>query len=525
MSAHPTATDFAAIDAVSPLPPDQLPRQWALTRRVEDLPNEWSHRTLDGWHLANHPDAHVCNLYGKNGRAIGWVIEPLIYLEGGSGTMPGTDLVLDVAGEDQGELEQALYGRDQHGRSHSGGLQGAWVAIVFAGTPGARTGRVYLGATHSVVYHRDRAVVATSHNLVPDIQRDVELSEAFDPLGRNSYFSFGLTPFVGLERLLPNHHLDLDTFDPCRHWPKAPLPRLASGEEGAIAVVGHSQRVIAALLDHHPQLKVFLSAGRDSRAVLGMLRPFVGNTADVLLSTSVGADVGSRVDLQAARRLAEITQLPHEVTERTRRDPEPEVEIGVFVRIGASRGGSILSGAAAAGAQGRAGDGRFMLGGMGGEVARGFFWPAHQPGHRDIAPEVLVTRTKSPKTHRVLEAASQWREGLPASLTPADVLDLTYIEQRLGCWESLARYAYPGRPLVLSPMTTAFNLETMLRLPERYRAAGLLQEDMVASCWPELLEVPFNEGRGLLGFEQRLRRRSGPVRRKVRRVLDRRPRG
>jgi hypothetical protein len=67
-------------------------------------------------------------------------------------------------------------------------------------------------------------------------------------------------------------------------------------------------------------------------------------------------------------------------------------------------------------------------------------------------------------------------------------------------------------------MATAFNIETMLRLPEGYRAARTLQRDMIAYGWPELLTVPFNRPSGLLRlpwYTQRGSRILGKMRRRL----------
>lgn len=114
------------------------------------------------------------------------------------------------------------------------------------------------------------------------------------------------------------------------------------------------------------------------------------------------------------------------------------------------------------------------------------------------------------KEHKV-DAADAWLAGLPLRIRASapDTFDLAYVEQRLGAWESAQRYIFPSRrnswSCSTAPMATTFNIETMLRLPEDYRAAGVLQRDMVAYGWPELLKLPFNEPVGLLRVERKLR--------------------
>jgi hypothetical protein len=486
-------TDFAALDALYPLPPEDLPRQWVLARDPELAPPGWERRTLNGWHLGAHPDAHVCDLFSSGGSRLGWIIEPLVYLNQEGGAVPTDSLTLPADGCSSGAIERALYGRDERGRSSGGGIEGMWVAIIFGGTEQAPLRRVYLGAIHSVVYSVDHGAVATTHNLIPGLTRDQALSRAFDPLATNRFFTFGLTAFTGLRRLLPNHYLDLDTFQAVRHWPSEALEPLNSGQEGAVAIVKHTHRLLRALSTAYRSYRIFLSAGRDSRAVLASLRPLLDEGAiDLVLSTTVGHDLQSRVDVHAARQLARIAGLPHEVTERGRHSGRSAGAGRAFVRIGESKSGPILSAPGVTNLQPH--DGRFILAGMGGEVGRSYYW-AIRPSSNGATPEILAKRTGSPGTRTVLEAAGAWIQGLPPGIRASarDTLDLAYVEQRLGCWESSTRYLFPGRPRATSPMTAASNIETMLRLPKRYRVARMLQRDMVAYGWPELLAVPFNQ--------------------------------
>lgn len=55
--------------------------------------------------------------------------------------LPDTSLTLPItANWDTVEIERALYGRDEYGRSKGAGLEGMWVAIVFGGSARAPCG-------------------------------------------------------------------------------------------------------------------------------------------------------------------------------------------------------------------------------------------------------------------------------------------------------------------------------------------------------------------------------------------------
>lgn len=441
---------------------------------------------------------------------MGWVMEPLAYLHEEGGIVPKEKLVLPVDHDSSvSEYERVLYGRDSTGHSDGSGLTGTWTAIIFGGPEGSSFQRVYLGASHSIVYSPQNRIVATTHNLIPGIQRNEELSGAFNCLSRRSYFTFGLTAFEGLNRLLPNHYLNLKTFQPDRHWPIGLLNLYTDGKEGAADLVDHCRRLLSVISTEYSSFRVFLSAGRDSRAILAMLRPFVADGTDVLLSTTVSSGMASRTDLQAARRLASRTGLPHEVKwSNGRTEGGDDYVMRGFVRIGeAAASPSLFSSPGIHTRKPFDPAARFNLAGMGGETGRAFFWNKGIPDE-DITPELLIKKVNVPLTNTVTKAAENWINGLPREFRSekAGLLDLAYIEQRMGCWQAPMTYLFGGMVnsnrlsrLSTSPIAEVLGYEIMLRLPQAYREEAALQRDMVAYGWPELLnDLPFNEPTGML---------------------------
>lgn len=494
------ATDIAALDALYPLPPEELSRQWVMAKQADVLPPEWTHLNNSGWHLAVHPDANVCHLQSESGDDIGWIIEPLAYLNGRGNLTPRETAVTLSLGSTftEAEIDRVLYGRDDGGSTNGDGFVGSWTAILFSKE---HIQRIYLGVAHSIVYSTEKQVIATSHNLIPGLQRDTELSMAFDPMATKSYYTFGLTPFIGLKRLLPNHYLDLSTLQENRHWPKLGFDNRISGSNAAATIVDHARKVVDVLAQRYSKISLPLSAGRDSRAVLACLRPFISDERVSLKPfTSSRPNIGSETDVQIAVQLARIAHLPqHKVLEVVPRPTDLADFQRAFVKIGEAKCTPNLG--APASEKVRPPMEVIDFPGMAGETARAFYWGKKKPSVADLKPSALARCTKSPATDHVLRAAAEWLERIPASVrdNPADVLDLAYIEQRIGCWEAPVRYLFPGPGRSnLSLMATALSLETMLRLPEDYRAAGHLQRDMVAYGWPELLELPFNQSMGLL---------------------------
>lgn len=515
------ATDFARLDALYPLPAEELSRQWLLTRDAGLVPPGWSCREQAGWHLAAHPDAHVCALAAADGQPLGWALEPLAHLRGDADGSAEGMIALPVAADgDAAAIEAALYGRDAEGWTNGDGLEGGnWVAIIL----GRQVQRVYQGATHSIVYSPDRAAVATSHNPIPGLRRDEALSRAYDPLATNGYFTFGLTAFQGLHRLLPNHCLDLARFEAVRHWPVAGFePRIAA-EAAARRIVDHARRVLRAASTSYTDWSLPLSAGRDSRAVLACLRPFVeAGHPPIRGFTSSRRELAFRIDAQIATRLARIAGLPHEIRWFEPEETERAALERAFVRLGESKSGPILAAPAKESGPPPPPE-KLALPGMAGEAARAFYWEQGLPDG-PLTAEELARRTDSPATAPVIAAARAWLDGLPEAVrrSPADTLDLAYVEQRMGCWDASSRYLFPGpRRANLSVMGTTLAIETMMRLPLADRRAQRLQSDMIAYGWPELLPLPFNTAVGALRLHSLARRGRRSLGGRLRRLLGR----
>ncbi|SDB61728.1 hypothetical protein SAMN05660653_03227 [Desulfonatronum thiosulfatophilum] len=520
----PEKTNFDALDRMTPLPVQELFRQWLLTPHREYIPESWDQYFYEGWHLGAHPQTHVCRLHCSEGHFIGWIFQPQLYLREGQAVFPEEMINLPVRGQPSSQdVERILFGRTATGTSMSEeGFEGMWIGVIFGRDGKKPFRRVYPGPTHSVLFSPSAEVVATSHNLIPDAARDIEISRAFDLPARQRFYSFGLTAFKGVQRLLPNHYLDLDSFNAVRHWPTHPFEQFEHGATGAERIVEHSRRLLWGLSKRYSSYKIFLSAGRDSRAIAAIARPLLHEDRfDFRLNTTYGSDLGSRVDLQASIQLARIMRLPHDVTKRVIRKVPRLAILKGFVRIGEAVSGPSLASAATSG-QGAAFSG-LNLAGMAGEAGRAFYW-AGRDSDKPVGVEEVNKCVGAPVVESTVLAAERWLAELPAWLrdSPPDVFDLLYVEQRLGCWEAPVRYLYTGTPHTASLMASGFNIETMLRLPYAYRKSGRLQHDMIAHSWPELLSVPFNEPRGFLRFvalQERARNQLRALRRALRSAI------
>lgn len=489
-------TDFAALDALYPASPELLSRQWVLSEDTALAPEGWLRRRLGAWTLAAHPDAHVCSLFDLANRPIGWILEPLIHLsDTGCDVLPERLNLPIEEGDMPQSVEATLYGRDGQGRSTGNGVEGAWTAILLGPEGRGPTQRVYLGALSSAVYAADRRAVAATVNLLPHLDRDLEISRAFDTFATRIPVTLGLTPFRGVRRLIQNHCLDLQRFEVLRHWPTDDLASDRPYEADVARFVAGSFRLISALSPTFRRLVLPLSAGRDSRAVLSLLREVASSgEVDIQTTTSRGTDIISRTDAQIAAQLSEIGGLPHRIEARSTERPATREELINFIRIGEATAGRNVANALR---RPPPSPGTLALPGMGGEIARTYYWPGGPPSR--ITAEVLVRRIQAPPIPAALDAAEAWLDNLPAGFRdrPGSVLDLAYVEQRLAAAESPMRYLWPGaHRKTLNLLGTTLATDVMLRLPEEHRRSGRFQEDVIRQAWPELMALPFNKMTG-----------------------------
>jgi hypothetical protein len=535
-------TEFAALDRLRPLPHEVLRRQWVLTEDPEMLPASWSRDRLGDWFLAVHPQARVWTLRSREGRRLGWVLNALTYvgeawtppvtMDGpmtGTGPVAGADADGQaravVGGEDPwvvtldseptpAAIRALLYGRDAFGASNGQGFEGRWTAIVLGEHGQLPRPEVYVGATNSAVFSPSRRVVASTTNLIPGLERDLELCRTFDSFHTGHYFTFGLLPFRDAVRLLPGQCLSLDAFRVERHWPVGLLPEVPS-DTGVEVLIEQGRAVIASLLPRHRSFVVPLTAGQDSRAVLAIARPVVADPAvEMAAVTSLfrarQAALRSRIDAQAARALARLAGIRHDATVVGGGQHGSRAIARNFVAIGEVKSSTVLLPVKPEPPER---DALIGLNGLVGEVGRAVHWDAGEDRKTPpatITPELLVERSWSPRAPRVLEAAERWFASFPADVraSSATMLDLIAVEQRFGCWLAPEEYVPGRRGRGCSPMASTRCVETMLRLPEAYRGESRLQRDIVTRAWPELGAVPYNQGWGVWPHLLALQRRA-----------------
>jgi len=201
---------------------------------------------------------------------------------------------------------------------------------------------------------------------------------------------------------------------------------------------------------------------------------------------------GPSVDYQVARYIARTYDLEHEgqhFTEPTKEDLERWLVRTGFCVAGASwRNVTTVK---------ELDESRARLTGIGGEIGRAYY---RSTGENDgqLSPTVLMSQLKIPTTQTLWSAAEEWLADAPA-LDPLRLLDLLYVEQRVGCWASPATAGHTDSAHMTSPFCDREIVRALIALGEEKKRSEEWMEDIIRKAWPQLLDIPFDQYAGWPG--------------------------
>jgi len=343
--------------------------------------------------------------------------------------------------------------------------------------------RIYLDAngTLSLVYDKNAKLAGATAGVLMDEgdYRERFRSDLYRTLDvdHEGWFPAGLTAHRGVDRLLCNHYLDLDTWIPVRHWP---LEALAESHDPELAYSQIGDRVTQTIraLANSGKVAVALTAGNDSRLLLACCRTLTDHVSFVTVEAR-GADL----DLACAKKLANKFNLRHEIL--SYRQATPAQAALWQLRAGHCVGGVNMTMHPSVHPL----DGKIFIGGLGGEIGRGFLWlNAEKDTPLDAAS--IVSRLKLPQNDEIIEAVQQW-------LLPIDnfdtllKLDLAYMELRMSAWGFCDSYTMPNQ-IELHPIISRQNYSAMLSLPSDQRRNRDMLLRYIDFTWGDILTYPIN---------------------------------
>jgi len=433
------------------------------------VPSGWSTRTFGDWTVAVEPRLPVADAVDESGAQIGWLLGHALDLE--SAAPVGTAVLARRDGE--ADVRAAVQRwLDRHAGRYLLLLVGA--AIV---APDSL-------ATLPAVFDRERSVISSSPFLLgpPDEPiPDDELADVFRVAESDLYFLFTATPHARAERILPNHILDLRTWEQVREWPTGPYER---GEQDElverIAVTMERTIAAAAVTD---ELNVSMTAGGDTRVMLACSQPVLDR---LHFFTVAQPDFVGRTDAAISERLAARFSLDHRVLPW---QPWTVDDVRRFmIRTGALIGED--RGSRAGPTYALLGDGRPYVSGIHERTSLG--WRPGDDRTMQLDGTDLLRRYDTPPHPRLVAAADRWLAGLPG-LDAVDALTLLGTELRFGLWGGALSTAYPDAcTYTLYPFAHRSILDAELRMEFAQRRYGAYREDLIRSRRPELLELGIN---------------------------------
>lgn len=438
--------------------------------RPVSLPT-WQVRHLGGWALHFSHPLPITEIADDHGRAIGVLLGHALH--DSAGLVTGV-LRLPVHAAHGGAVQQAV---EQWCRTAGG----RYLAIILESDaciyPDAGAFLPAYRCSRSGAVSSSPQLAALVAGPGPSDAQHEQMRVAMDIPHKNSWFPFGLTPCPTVVRLLPNHHLDLRTGVSSRHWLP---PAQSSSFDAVVDVVANTLREQTQHILADARAYLSLTAGYDSRVVLAACREHL----DRVTCYTVDSD---EVDINTSRQLTALVGAEHCVQTRQRSradDLEKWLQRTGYCIAGAGPRSLIRRPALD--------PDKAVLGGFGGEVCRGFYW--HRVASLDAALDAdkLIAALGLPTSPLLQRAADNWLSGASRNLTTRDVLDLAYIEQRLGCWAAPQQLAEPFIHGRFHPLVHPKIFEAMLSIPAEQRGGTELNVAVIERLWPSLLKVPFN---------------------------------
>jgi len=477
--------------------------QFLLEQGRAPAPAGWQSRAAGGWTLSHHPSLPVVEVTTSDGLLGGWLLGWPISDHG----LITSAVTLPAGG--WAAVEQVL-----------GSWAGRFALVALHGSGG----RVYLDAAGSLaaVYRPATRRVASTVSAVLHDEPDHEVFHrpegAFPAQRPNQYFPAGLTAVDDVSRLLPNHHLDLGTWQPARHHPTA-MPararRAAEVDDLVDEIVELLTSTITTALSVTPRGYLGLTGGRDTRTLLACARGVLDRVELVTFDyRRVGADPFDRSDVFAATRLlSDIDRPKHMLVVQE----EPREVLDRYMwRTGFAGNPGKARDFDVACRRALEMDAAWMPGFLG-ELGRAVLWKEHDELTDTPSPEELIRRLRLGSHYEFAVPMQEWLDRLPVDDDLMAVLDLGMLEHRSGAWASAHLYGAAPFRMNFMPFASRRLFDVMGRLPVEFRRQDRLADEVLRRTWPELAAFPYGGFTGVRRVVEGVRRRGGALRKQLRR--------
>lgn len=465
---HALASTFSPIDLI---------RQYLICQRLSLIPEGWKRESLGDTWLGVHPDLPVNHVLPENSVFkvcfLGHVIDPFTR----KFNRPNFEN-FNKPIESFEDIESYLHQ-----------LSGRFVCIV---TDGSIT-RVYLDASGSLplVFDASQEIASSSLMAIPygeAIDDDLDLIELFKLHQRNGIYPFGLTPRTQISRVLPNHYLCLNSWQVVRHWPCKTFAKNSNTNDLAHKVATVLGDTISTILERGYKPYMSLTAGVDSRSLLACTTQ--KDREKIRYFTWELPDATAQQDSEIAKKVSEgcaIEYTSYQYEEAARED-QLKWLYRTSLSIGELRGQSITTTVSEMDAQQPYIAGNVSL------ITLGKYWREGDDKLSELTPEDVLERLSIPENSKLIQAATNWLDGISAELTIREMMDLLYLEQRVGCWGSEIGSGHADGPFHIYPLSNRKIFEWSLQEHglQSARSEKELLKKVIAYKSSDLLQWPFN---------------------------------
>ncbi len=440
----------------------------------------WKKHKIGKYYVYAHENLHVIRILDTERKIIGCFIGLLIQVEGDPRIVT-EDITLNYSKNKLSHtvIEDFVYS-----------FGGRFIAIVVFND----MHRIYLDAMGSLglVYSTEHTVAASTTsllNLVKKLAFDKRADSSKPPkLSVNQYYPAGETSDKNIKRCIPNHYLDLKTFQSRRHYPNSSLERVNDDRipQKISTIADYIEASIMALVnDGH--VYCTLTAGKESRSILACTRTAKDK---IKYFTFNYGDLKSKHDIVISRKLAKICQLDHAVFKVGQLNPAQYDDY--LYRIGYD------------GFHGKSTDfynvcinnmdmRSSLIVGFGGPDELQYFGNEIFYEHNRLTiNKFLLERITVPDTVNVTDALHDWYTEIDY-FDIYTIFDLLYLENRFGCWASAHMYGFAPFKYVLVPFNHRKIVDITLKLPVKFRFGDkAITKNICRYKWDIASSVPYH---------------------------------
>lgn len=367
-------------------------------------------------------------------------------------------------------------------------LGGSFILLTW----GCLSNRLYLDHAGSmpVVYDRRNNVVGSSAAL---ILSDSDYEHRFNHClynalikreGAGGWIPGTLTAHVDVERVLPNHYLDLNTGSVLRFWPKALTIDESMSTTCAAELIVESMSAFSQACFSSFPITQTLTAGYDSRLLLAVCRDFINEAnfftidlGDNRLDVDISVDLSNKFGLKhKVIPVIYSNDYQKSIWDKCVGDSILEINRDIYPTLAQLDGDD------------------FIITGMYGEIGRCRLYRQDYKDINNAAIDVdfILSRLTLPGIEEIKNNITQWFEEIndcPSSM----ILDLAFYELKFGSWAMGQNPIQNAMKYNIYPFALRPVMETFLRLTPLSKGTNLLFDQCIRLAWKDLTSIPVNK--------------------------------